>query len=76
MSRTAALGRRGHGGRVTDAAFRQAMEGIVYMSGSGENLLDEAPQVYKDSLEVVDSLASIGLVTKVVRLMPLAVLKG
>ncbi len=76
MSRSAALGKRGRGGRVTDAAFRQAMEGIVYMSGSGENLLDEAPQVYKDSLEVVDSLADIGLVTKVVRLIPLAVLKG
>jgi tRNA-splicing ligase RtcB len=76
MSRTAAVGRRGHGGRVTDEAFRQAMQGIIYMSGSGENLLDEAPQVYKDSLEVVDSLSSIGLVTKVVRLMPLAVLKG
>jgi tRNA-splicing ligase RtcB len=76
MSRTAALGRRGHGGRVTDEAFRQAMQGIIYMSGSGENLLDEAPQVYKDSLAVVDSLADIGLVTKVIRLMPLAVLKG
>jgi tRNA-splicing ligase RtcB len=76
MSRTAALGRRGRGGRVTDEAFRQAMQGIIYMSGSGENLLDEAPQAYKDSLEVVDSLSDIGLVTKVVRLMPLAVLKG
>ncbi|MDO9066107.1 MAG: RtcB family protein, partial [Chloroflexota bacterium] len=76
MSRTAAVGRRGRGGRVTEEAFRQAMQGIIYMSGSGENLLDEAPQVYKDSLEVVDSLADIGLVTKVVRLMPLAVLKG
>jgi len=76
MSRSAALGKRGRGGRVTDEEFRAAMRGIVYMSGSGENLLDEAPQVYKDSVEVVDSLADIGLVTKVVRLMPLAVLKG
>jgi tRNA-splicing ligase RtcB len=76
MSRTAALGRRGHGGRVAEEAFHQAMQGIIFMSGSGENMLDEAPQVYKNSLDVVDSLASIGLVTKVVRLMPLAVLKG
>ena len=76
MSRSAATGKRGRGGRVSDEAFRAAMRGIVYMSGSGENLLDEAPQVYKDSTEVVDSLADIGLVTKVVRLMPMAVLKG
>ena len=76
MSRSAATGKRGRGGRVSDEEFRAAMRGIVYMSGSGENLLDEAPQVYKDSTEVVDSLADIGLVTKVVRLMPMAVLKG
>ncbi len=76
MSRSAAMGKKGRGGRVTDSDFRAAMRGILYMSGSGENLLDEAPQVYKDSLEVVDSLADIGLVTKVARLMPVAVLKG
>jgi tRNA-splicing ligase RtcB len=76
MSRSAAVGKKGRGGRVTDEEFRTAMRGILYMSGSGENLLDEAPQVYKDSLAVVDSLADIGLVTKVARLMPMAVLKG
>jgi tRNA-splicing ligase RtcB (3'-phosphate/5'-hydroxy nucleic acid ligase) len=46
------------------------------MSGSGESLLDEAPAAYKDSAEVVDSMADIGLVRKVVRLAPVAVLKG
>lgn len=78
MSRAAALGhpRKGRPGLITEDQFRRSMEGIVYMSGSGENLLDEAPGVYKDSVEVVDSLADIGLVRKIVRLMPMAVLKG
>jgi tRNA-splicing ligase RtcB (3'-phosphate/5'-hydroxy nucleic acid ligase) len=52
------------------------MKGIVYMSGSGESLLDEAPAVYKDSNEVVDSLSNIGLVRKIATLAPMAVLKG
>jgi len=78
MSRAAALGqpKKGRPGLITEDAFRRSMEGIVYMSGSGENLLDEAPGVYKDSAEVVDSLVEIGLVRKVVKLTPLAVLKG
>ncbi len=78
MSRAAAIGqpKKGRAGLVTEQQFRESMRGIVYMSGSGENLLDEAPAVYKDSVEVVDSLADIGLVRKVVKLMPIAVLKG
>ncbi len=78
ISRSAAIGqpKKGRAGLVTEQQFRESMRGIVYMSGSGENLLDEAPAVYKNSIEVVDSLADIGLVRKIVKLMPLAVLKG
>jgi tRNA-splicing ligase RtcB len=79
MSRSAAAGSRRNkriGGRVTEDALKRSMKGIVYMSGSGESLLDEAPMVYKDSTEVVDSLADIGLVKKIVKLAPMAVLKG
>ncbi|MBI4319004.1 MAG: RtcB family protein [Chloroflexi bacterium] len=78
MSRSAALGhpKKGRPGLVTQEQFKESMRGILYRSGSGENLLDEAPAVYKDSVEVVDALADIGLVRKVVKLMPLAVLKG
>jgi len=76
MSRAQAMGKRGRAGKISDQDFRESMKGIVYMSGSGENLLDEAPQAYKDSVEVVDSLADIGLVVKAARLVPLAVLKG
>ncbi len=78
MSRAAAVGepRKGRPGLITEQQFRESMRGIAYMSGSGENMLDEAPAAYKNNVEVVDSLAEIGLVKKIVKVLPLAVLKG
>jgi tRNA-splicing ligase RtcB (3'-phosphate/5'-hydroxy nucleic acid ligase) len=39
-------------------------------------IIDEAPHAYKDIHAVVDTLAEIGLTKKVLRLKPLAVVKG
>lgn len=47
----------------------------LYQSGSG-SILDESPLAYKDINEIIDSLHKTGLADPVVRLKPLAVLKG
>lgn len=45
-------------------------------SATNDNLLDESPLAYKDISEVIRSLKETGLAEPVVRLKPLAVLKG
>lgn len=83
MSRTAAAGGRGRkggkgGGAVSREEFERATAGlgILVMSGSHADLRDEAPQVYKDSEEVLRVLTGAGLAEAVAALRPLAVLKG
>lgn len=63
-------------GEIYSPQGRKTRERIYFRSGSGEDIRDEAPQVYKDINLVVDSLAEMNLLKKVVRLLPLAVLKG
>ncbi len=76
MSRTAAAGRRGRGGAISEHDFRRAMEGIELVAASRAGALEEAPQAYKDIDAVVEVVAGAGLARVVARLRPLAVLKG
>ena len=81
MSRTAARGKTRHGkvlraAAVTDEAFRRSMEGITLIAGDKQAVKEEAPAAYKDIDEVIDIVCRSGLAKRVVRLRPLAVLKG
>jgi len=50
--------------------------GIEVKSGSIQSLAEEAPEVYKDIDEVINSVTEIGLNKKVARMKPLIVIKG
>jgi tRNA-splicing ligase RtcB len=50
--------------------------GIAVVAGSMKGLVEEAPQAYKDVDEVVECVVAAGIVAKVARLRPLAVIKG
>ncbi|NMB34687.1 MAG: RtcB family protein [Firmicutes bacterium] len=56
--------------------LREQLGPIVFYGDRERNILDEAPQAYKDIDAVVDTLAEIGIIKKVARLSPLAVVKG
>jgi tRNA-splicing ligase RtcB len=51
-------------------------KGIEVMAGSLSDLVEEAPGVYKDVDEVVESVVQAGIVERVARLRPIAVIKG
>ncbi len=70
MSRTAASK------EITVEEFAREMGTILYNTRNPREVLDEAPQAYKDIDHVVDTLAEIGLTRKVARMRPLAVIKG
>ncbi len=81
MSRTAALGRSRHGkkvfeGEISDERFRESMQGIKLITGDRRRIKEEAPDAYKDIDEVVRIVSECGWARPVVRLVPLAVLKG
>jgi len=50
--------------------------GIEVKSGSMQSLAEEAPEVYKDIDDVINSVTEIGLNKKIARLKPLIVIKG
>lgn len=52
------------------------MQGIVVNAGSTRGLVEEAPIAYKDIDDVVNIIHEAGIARKVVRLRPLAVVKG
>jgi tRNA-splicing ligase RtcB len=72
MSRTAAK-KKIHGGTL-----RQELEaqGIRVRAGSLAGLAEEAPEAYKDIDAVIKVVDGAGLARKVVKLRPLAVMKG
>jgi tRNA-splicing ligase RtcB len=72
LSRSAAK-RRFWGGDV-----KRALEGrgIVVRSASSVVLAEEADQAYKNVDRVVDVSDKVGIATRVVRLVPLGVVKG
>ena len=51
-------------------------QGIQLRAGSLAGLAEEAPSAYKDVDEVVETVVAAGIVRKVARLRPLAVVKG
>jgi tRNA-splicing ligase RtcB (3'-phosphate/5'-hydroxy nucleic acid ligase) len=70
MSRSAAFK------TISREAFTASTGDIMINTRDFRKLLDEAPLAYKNIDDVVDTLAEIGLTSKVVRLQPLAVIKG
>ena len=71
MSRSAA--KRTHYGRS-----KRSLEskGIYIKSLTKDGLVEETPDAYKDVDAVVDVSHSLGIATKVARLIPLGVIKG
>jgi tRNA-splicing ligase RtcB (3'-phosphate/5'-hydroxy nucleic acid ligase) len=51
-------------------------KGIYVKSLTKNGLVEEAPDAYKDVDAVVDVSHSLGIATKVARLVPLGVIKG
>lgn len=60
--------------RIRPAALEHALRRVVYDRGRAASLVEEAPAAYRDIAEVLEDEAD--LVTPLVRLTPLAVLKG
>ncbi|MCY1080238.1 RtcB family protein [Archangium lansingense] len=60
--------------RIRPAALEQALRRVVFDQGRVEDLVEEAPAAYRDIAEVLEDEAE--LVTPVLRLTPIAVLKG
>ena len=50
--------------------------GVVVMAHSRDGIVEEMPQAYKDVTEVVDVMERAGISDKVVRLKPIACIKG
>jgi tRNA-splicing ligase RtcB len=72
LSRTAAKK------EIGGAELRRQLEarGIIVRSASNKGLAEEAPFAYKDVEAVVDVVARAGLARRVVRLVPIGVVKG
>ena len=51
-------------------------QGIHIMSHSWAGLAEEAPGAYKDVLEIIDAVHNAGLAKKVIRIRPMACIKG
>ena len=64
--------------QVRGSALRERLEkqGIAVRAGSLRGLAEEAPIAYKDVSRVVDIVHNAGIARKVVRLRPIAVVKG
>jgi len=62
--------------RGADVAQALAARGITVKAGSMASLAEEASQAYKDVNEVVDVTHKAGISRKVVRAVPLGVIKG
>jgi tRNA-splicing ligase RtcB len=72
MSRTAARKRIGG----AELRHRLEADGIVVRCPSNKGLAEEAPFAYKDVERVVEVVERAGLASRVVRLVPLGVVKG
>jgi tRNA-splicing ligase RtcB len=60
---------------ITNQEFEKAMQGIEH-NVDLQRIKDEAPQVYKNINQVIDSLVEAGMSKKVAKLQPLAVISG
>jgi len=64
--------------KITGAEVRKSLEshGIMVECASSKGLAEEAPLAYKDVNDVVDVVVQAKLAKKVVKLKPIAVIKG
>jgi tRNA-splicing ligase RtcB len=81
MSRSAARGKIKKGrvitpAKITDDQFKQSMKGIKLITHDKGRIKEEAPDAYKDIDEVVRIVVGCGWAKRVVKMAPLAVLKG
>jgi len=60
---------------ITKKEFEKLMQNIVY-NKPFKVIADEAPQAYKNIVEVIDTLVKAKLTEKIAQLEPLAVIKG
>jgi tRNA-splicing ligase RtcB len=60
--------------RIRPAALEHAMRRVVFDAGRAASLVEEAPTAYRDITEVLEDEEE--LVTPLLRLTPIAVLKG
>lgn len=72
MSRSTALREE----EANDIIERLAKSGIKLRADSKKTIVEESPDAYKDVQDVVDVLHEEGISTKVVKLKPIAVMKG
>ena len=62
--------------RGADVARTLADKGIAVRAGSMGGLAEEAPEAYKDVDEVVDITHQAGISRRIVRAVPMGVVKG
>ncbi len=61
---------------ITREQFEASMGDVLYNTRNFRDIVDEAPLAYKDIHQVVDTLVEVGMMRKVARMRPLAVIKG
>jgi len=76
LSRSAAAGKKGRPGAISEAGFQASMQGIHLICDDPRRIREEAPAAYKDIKEVVEVVVGAGLALPVAKMKPLAVLKG
>jgi tRNA-splicing ligase RtcB len=72
------MGRRAATRQISGEDVRRRLtdQGIAVRTHSIKGLAEEAPDVYKDVDEVVESTIGAGIASKVARVRPIAVIKG
>lgn len=70
------MGRREAKRSLTKSKHQDSIKQVRVTSSSGDSLLDESPLAYKKVDDVIESLIETKLAFPIVRLKPLAVLKG
>ena len=76
LSRKQAAGKKGREALISDREFKKAMEGVYLICDDRRRIKEEAPQAYKDIDDVIEVVIGAGLALPVIKLKPIAVLKG
>lgn len=71
-----AMSRRAARSTITPEMLKNQLGPVLFHGNRLTKITDEAPQAYKNIHDVLDTLANIGIINKVARLSPLAVIKG
>lgn len=61
---------------ITKEEFEKSMGDVLYNARDFRQIADEAPLAYKNIFDVVDTLIESNLAKKIIKLKPLAVVKG